>query len=206
MSKTGITVTGEGRVSQKPDILLAKLGAEVTASSVESALERCSAHMSEMIKVLHAGSVPGSDTTTAGASVRNAYSEGKARGWVANQSLSVRFRDLAQAGELVTRVLSAGGNAARLHHLGFDVDDPTEAQHEARRLAFADAQTKAELYAQLASRQLGAVNRVLETGSPGGGAVMRTMSAGRAGSAPAMPVESGSLDITVTVEINWDLI
>lgn len=205
MSKTGIAVSGVGQVSQQPDILLARLGTEVVASSVESALERCSAHMAKMVKTLRAAGIAAEDMATAGASVRNAYNEGKAQGWAATQTLTVRFRDFDQAGELVSKTLGSAGNAARLHHLAFEADDDSAAKTQARQLAFADARAKAELYAELVGRELGPVSRLVENDTASGAVPMRKM-AYSGGRGASMPVEPGSLDIEIRIDVNWDFV
>ncbi|HEV2088441.1 MAG TPA: SIMPL domain-containing protein, partial [Cryptosporangiaceae bacterium] len=108
-------------------------------------------------------------------------------------------------GEVVSAALTAAGDAGRLHDLSLVVDDDRAAKAEARRLAFADAIARAELYGELTGRRLGPVQAVREhTGQLGGGGgmVMRAFAADSAG----MPVEAGNQEVTVTVEARWDLL
>ena len=203
---SGITVSGAGRVPVRPDVLVARLGVEVVAGSVQDALDRSSAALASMATALREGGTPDADLGTAGASVYAAHDQhGNQRGWTATQQLTAKLRDVGTAGDLISKAIAAAGDAARLHDVSFEVADDTGPRAEARRLAFADARSKAELYAELAGRELGTVRAVAEGGGEGGvrpfdGALMARAAAG------PMPVEAGSLDISVTVTVQWDFV
>ncbi|WP_018353511.1 SIMPL domain-containing protein [Longispora albida] len=206
MPDEGITVLGAGLVPVTPDVLVARFGAEVTAESVQAALDRCSSALAKMNGVLKAAEIAAKDRQTAGARVYQAYDgNGSPRGWTASQQLTARLRDLGTAGDLISSVIGAAGDAARLHDLSFTVDDPAEARNAARDLAYADAKAKAERYAHLAGRRLGPVEAIRESDGGGsspmpGGA--RMMAFG--GAAP--PVEAGELEISASVEVRWGLL
>jgi uncharacterized protein len=175
----------------------------VVAGSVKDALERCSAALAAMISALRDRGVADADIGTAGAAAYAAHDEfGHPRGWTATQQLTVRLRDVSGSGELISMALAAAGDAARLHNLSFEVADDTPAREEARRRAFADAKATAQLYAELAGRELGAVRAVTE----GGGAVPYPMESAVALRAASMPVEPGSLDVRVGVTVQWDFV
>jgi uncharacterized protein YggE len=204
---TGVTVTGIGRVAVRPDLLVARLGAEVSATSVQAALDGCSAAAARIAAALREAGVADADLATSGASVHQAFGDrGQPRGWTATQGLTARLRDLGSAGEAVSAALAAAGDAARLYDLSFSVDDDREARRDARRRAFADAAETAALYAEQAGRRLGVVRAVREGEPTGGGRVreMRAMAFG--GGAADLPVEPGSQDVAVAVEVTWDFI
>jgi uncharacterized protein YggE len=185
-------------VPVSPDLVLAQLGAEVTAPSVRAALERCSVALAAMAAELRSRGVAGDDLATAGASVYAAHDHtGSARGWTAAQQLTARLHDPSQAGELISAALSAAGDAARMHGVSLAVADDSPARARARDLAFADAQAVAAQYARLAGRELGAVRAVRECAAEPGG---------RAYAKAAMTVEPGSLDVTISVIAEWDFV
>jgi uncharacterized protein YggE len=205
-SLSGVVVTGTGRVPVRPDVLAARLGAEVVAGSVQGALDRCSVALAELSAVLHDGGVAEADLMTAGASVYAAHdNQGNQRGWTAAQQVTAKLRDLGTAGDLISRAIEVAGDDARLHDLSFEIADDTEARLAARRLAFADARAKAELYAGLAGRELGPVRSVRE-GEPAGGGP-RSFEATTFGTRSAsVPIAAGSLDVSVTVAVHWDFV
>src|SRR5207247_1212594 len=148
--------------------------------------------------------VPDADLRTSGATLWSQTDEhGRLTGHLAAQALTAKLRDLAAAGDLVVQVVAAGGEAARLHGLTFEVDDDSALLVQAREAAFADARAKAEQYAALAGRGLGVVRRVTEVGGqyrPMAGPKLLAMAA------EAMPVERGSQEVTATVEVEWTLV
>ncbi|MBA3489036.1 MAG: SIMPL domain-containing protein, partial [Longispora sp.] len=149
MQPEGIMVVGVGRVQVTPDVLVARIGGEVTAPSVQAALDRCSSTLTQMNNALKAAGVADRDRRTAGARVYQAFdSQGAPRGWTASQQLTARLRDTGESGDLVASVMGAGGDAARLHDLSFVVSDPADSQTHARDLAFEDARAKATRFAE----------------------------------------------------------
>jgi hypothetical protein len=203
---SGVTVSGTGRIPVRPDLLLARLGVEVVAGSVQDALDRSSGAVAAMARALREWGIADADLGTAGASVYAAHDpQGNQRGWTATQQLTAKLRSLDTAGEQVAKALAAAGDAARLHELTFEVADDTAPRAEARRLAFADASAKAALYAGLAGRELGPVRAVAE-GGPGDVPLRGYDGAMMSRAAQSMPVEAGSLDITVVVTVQWDFV
>jgi uncharacterized protein YggE len=137
--------------------------------------------------------------------VYQAYdNNGSANGWTASQQLTAKLRNLGAAGDIVSATIGAASDAARLHDLSFAVDDSTEAQSHARDLAYAQAQSKARRYAELAGRQLGLVEAIRETGDISRPGQMPRLMSFTEGS--GMPVEAGELEITATVEVRWGLL
>jgi uncharacterized protein YggE len=77
--------------------------------------------------------------------------EPKLKGYQVSQSVSVKVRDTAKAGELVSGV--GGKGAMNVSSLSFTIDDVEKLNAEARKLAIEDAKVKAkELAKNLDSR------------------------------------------------------
>ncbi|MGH3734776.1 MAG: SIMPL domain-containing protein [Micromonosporaceae bacterium] len=205
----GVLVTGAGRVALPPDVLLVRFGAEVVDTGVQQALDGCNRAMAAMNAVLRDGGAADADRQTSGASLYQAHDQhGQPRGWTASQDLTARLRDLGRAGDLITATIGAGGDAARLRTVNFDIDQASEAYRaarvKARRLAFDDARATAEQYASLAGRRLGVVISVQE-GNAGYSPATQVRSMAF-GAAESMPTEGGELDVRTTVEVRWELL
>ena len=117
-----------------------------------------------------------------------------------NEGLTARIRTIADAGTIIAAGIEAGGNAAQLFGISFEVEDDDDLLAAARRKAFADAQAKAELYAAEAGRRLGQVVSVTETVPEYGAFDMQF--AGAEASA-AVPIEPGRQQLAVTVTVEW---
>lgn len=205
----GVLVTGTGRVALPPDVLLVRFGAEVTGTGVQQALDGCTRAMSAMTATLREAGTADADRQTSGASLYQAHDQhGQPRGWTASQDLTARLRDLGRAGDLITATIAAGGDAARLRTVNFDIDQDSDGYRQARvqtrRLAFEDARTTAEQYATLAGRRLGVVISVQE--GHGGYSPDTGMRAARMAAMESMPVEAGELDVRTMVEVRWELL
>ena len=105
----------------------------------------------------------------------------------------------AQPGRSCRTRLTRPGETARLSGLFFEHSDPSGLLSAAREAAFADALAKAQQFAELAGRELGAVVSVDDTA--GGGPIPLPRMA-------AMPmaefnVEGGQQQVSATVVVRW---
>lgn len=204
-----ITVTGHGAATGTPDIVVLNAGAEVVDESVGRAFVDATAAVRDMLAAVRAAGVDSADIQTKNASVNAHWREVSGthvQQFRATQDFTVRLRDIDAAGEIVGPVVAAGGEAARLHGMSLGFSDVAELTAAAREAAWRDALMKAEQYAELAGRQLGAVHRI---GAVTGSAFARLESGSARRSAQmdmAMAVEPGESEISTTVEVEWALV
>ena len=201
----GISVVGVGTVSGTPDVLRFTVGVEVTADTVDAALSSANAAASRMIAVLRERGVAEQDLQTAAVQVHPRYGERgeQITGYVVRQDLTVKVTDLDAAGALMTAAVDAGGDAARLSGVAFALEDNDELLAAAREQAYAQARDKAEQYARLAGKELGAVLAISEDVSRGPWPMARA-SADLA-TAASVPIEPGSTDVSVDVHVRWEM-
>jgi uncharacterized protein len=197
-----VLVSATGEVLGVPDTLRAAFGASASAPTVDEALNLANAAMKRMQEALVQRGVASADVQTSNASIRpTADEQGKITGYAVNEGLSAWIRTISEAGTIIAEAIAAGGDAARLVGVSFDVEEDDDLVAAARRQAFAAAQAKAELYAAEAGRTLGPVVNVTET-IPGYGPVGRDEAlAGSAAS--AVPIEPGRQQLAVTVTVEW---
>jgi uncharacterized protein YggE len=110
------------------------------------------------------------------------------------------FQDLEAVGAGVDAAVGAGAN--RVEGIAFQVGSPDRLAMEARRLAAEDAKARAQTLAATLGAQLGPVQSVRETSltRPIPGPMARM-----AAEAAAVPVAAGELEITVEIEVTWQL-
>jgi uncharacterized protein YggE len=203
--EAGVQVQGVGTATGTPDVLHVTVGVETGASSVGEALESAGTAARRVLGALHDKGVADADVQTANVHVYPRY-DGNGQeitGYLAGQDLAVTLRDLGAAGATITAAVAAGGNAARLQGISYELDDDTALRAVARTAAFADARVRAEQYAQLAGRRLGDVVLVTEQVSASGPVPMAAGDA--AAASAAVPIAPGSTDVTVTAEVRWSL-
>ncbi len=200
----GIRVVGVGTASGAPDVLRFTVGVEVTADTVDAALSSANQAAERTIAVLKDRGVQPRDLQTASVQIQPRYADTgqQITGYVVRQDLVVTARDLAAAGGLISAAVEAGGDAARLSGVSYALEDDETVLAAARDNAFATARSKAEQYARLSGQQLAEVVSIAEDVSQGPLPFART-SAPAASAAPAVPLEAGSTEVSVSVDVRW---
>ena len=201
----GVSVTGVGTASGPPDVLRFTVGVQVVGASVDGALASANTAAARTIAALEARGVAPADVQTAQVRIDPRYdSKGQAiTGYVVHSDVRVTVRDVAGAGATIGAAVTAGGDAARLSGVSFDLEDDDALRRTARDRAFAEARATAEQYARLAGKQLGAVESVSEQVRPQGWPTAELDAA--ASRAADVPVEPGSTEVVVEVQARWAL-
>jgi uncharacterized protein YggE len=206
---TGIWVSGQGEISVSPDLALLTLGVEAQAASVIEAREEAAGAMAAIMDVLDENGVDDKDIQTR---YFNIY---PVRKWVDDEQIllgyrvsntvTVKIRDVENAGVVIDAVTLAGGDYTRINSISFTVEEPEEYYAEVRELAMADAQAKAEQLASLSGVSLGKPTYINEGSvSP----VYRNYYADYAGSAPmeeTTSISAGETDISLSVQVVYSI-
>lgn len=202
----GVDVAGTGRASGVPDVLRFDVGVQVPAATVDGALTAANAAQARVVAVLKQRGIAARDIQTTSVRVDPRY-DAKGRtitGYVVAQQVRVTARDLRTAGATLGAAVTAGGNAARLSGVRFALEEDQALRTEARDAAFAEARAKAEQYARLSGRTLGAVQSVREDVRERPFANGESYDLASARSA-AVPLEAGSSEVEVDVQVRWAL-
>jgi uncharacterized protein YggE len=204
-AQQGIVVAGLGKVSGTPDVLRLQVGVEVRRADVSAALSAANTLQNRVRDALRRGGVDPKDMQTSDVSIYpNFDDKGRPNGYTVSQRLTVKLRDLARAGRTIGEAVDAGGSAARVHGVSFDLEDNAALLQRARDAAFADARQKAQRYADLSGRALGPVELVSEQ-LPGEHPVPYATPATDAAKSSAVPIEPGRSEVSVAVTVRWSL-
>lgn len=201
----GITVTGVGEAVGVPDVVRLALASEVRAATVQEALDGAAAALDRMRTALLGQGVALRDLATRDVRLQPDWTaNGHPSGYVASLGLHVVLRDLDAAGRVLSSAVAAGGDASRVHGFGSAPEDPAPLLREAREAAVVDARERAEHYAALTGRSLGAVLGIEEVPAGGGSHPSGRVSTMLAAS--TMPVDPGSATVAVAVDVRWELV
>jgi uncharacterized protein len=201
-----VTVAAAGAATTVPDTALLTLGVETRGTTPVEALDGCRDGLHRVQAALDAEGVDRARRTTSGLELHEDWEsrqpgQGPVR-FLASARLTVRLAPPVHAGQAAAAAVAAGGDAARLHGLGFVVGDPAAVAAAAREAAWRDAVARAEQYARLSGRSLGPVLRIEETPPPPEARPMRLL----ATEAPAGPAtEPGETTVWATVTVTWAL-
>jgi uncharacterized protein YggE len=206
--QTGITVSGDGKATGKPDVAMLTLGVSRLADSVDAARNGAAASLDAMIKAMTADGVAKDDIQTVqfNISPEYDYTNGKQKltGFRVTNVVSVKVRDIGQTSKVVDDAVTAGGNDVQVQNISFTIDKPDDLKKQARQAAVADAKAKAQTLATEAGVALGNPITISETSvvAP----IPFDARAGAAvGAAPSTPIEPGTQDVTVSVSITWSI-
>ncbi len=207
-----VAVQGTGQVISKPDILRVTLAITKRSANVSSAMNGANSLVTKMRAALRKNGVADPDVQTTDFRVDSTYSK-RNPGYIASQSLQVVLRDLPKAGRAIADAADAGGNATEIYGVSYDIEDRVSMLKKARDLAFADAEVKAQRYAKLAGRTLGAVRLVTEGNvqyddSYGEEALQmggKRTSVATAAKSSSVPLSAGSQGVEVRSSVTWNL-
>lgn len=203
-----IHVAGDGQASGTPDMATVVIGVETQANEASAALTQNSQQMQDVIDALTEAGVAQEDIQTQTVQLRPVYeqqprpeAEGAPElvGYVATNTVQVDVMDLDGLGDLLDAAVSAGGN--RIEAIRFDIQDPSTLLEEARQAAWQDALAKAQQLAELADAELGPVFTINESSSRPIPVVRESVMG--AGEQARVPIEPGTQDITVHLEVTW---
>jgi uncharacterized protein YggE len=201
----GIEVVGTGLVSGTPDTALLNMSVQATASAVNDAMSEMTADMNRVLAALRGDGVPDRDIATSGLSLNQNYGpQGAPDGYQASESVTVKLHPLSSAGKAIADAVAAGGSDARLDGISLDFSDDSAMVRAARAQAFAQARAEAQQYAALAGRPLGAVESITEQFANPVPQPM-TYQGAVAGTSAAVPVNPGTQQVSVSVQVIWAL-
>ena len=204
----GITVQATGTADVVPDAVRLSLSVSVLAESNEVALSQAASTAESVRTTLKDLGVEDADIATQTVSVNPEYSytesEGqKIVGYRASQAFDVLIRDAENAGAVVDAVVTAGGANVSINYTSPVVDDATTGAIAAREAAVAQARAKAEEYAKLLDVELGDLVYLTEVSAPTN-VVVGAKSDAMAESSGTR-IDLGTQEVTVTVEVRWEI-
>ncbi|CUR54720.1 conserved exported hypothetical protein [metagenome] len=206
-----ISLGGKGEATAVPDQLSFSVAVSMTRDDLETALNDSSAAMKQVFDALEANGVAGKDIQTSGLSMNPVYdyppySSPVLTGYRVSQRATVSIDDLTAGGKAIGAAVAAGGNGVRVSNIRLQVSDPDEVLKQARAAAVAQAKAKAEEYAAATGQTLGDVVSLREVSattpqSP----VWSQRATYDMEAAKAVPIRAGRDDLSVRVQVVWEL-
>jgi uncharacterized protein YggE len=161
----GVTVSGEGEVEGAPDTLSVDLGVSLKRPSVGEAVAASAEVANAIIGAVQAAGVEEKDVQTRSYTVNQEFRYPQngtpiPDGYRVTNTVTVRVRDLTNAGPVIDAATAAGGNDTQINGVAFSLENDGPALSAARDKAFRDARAKAEQYADLAGVSLGGAQAI----------------------------------------------
>lgn len=217
-------VTGEGKVTAVPDVAMFSASVITQGGNDIASIQKTNTDkMNAIIAFLKKNGVDEKDIKTTNYSLYPRYQSYQCNanpfggvvscppativGYEINQSLEVKVRDFAKAGEALAGVVDAGANS--VSQISFTIDDPAKLEAEARAKAVKQAREKAEIIAKAGGFRVGNLLSIDDYYAPYGGYDGRMgmggaeMSVDMVKASPT--IAPGSEEITVQISARYEI-
>jgi uncharacterized protein YggE len=215
-----ISVSGDGKVSAKPDMVQLSIGFQEKASTSKEALAKVNSKIDSAMKILKDNGIADADITTSNLSVYTEYdysnSTRKIIDQQASETLEVKIKKIDDKATKAVKVIDELSTIDNLqmNSIYFDIEDKTELFSKAREMAFNKAQQKAEELAKLSKVKLDKPVSISDSTydvtpvryAATNVAQFKTLSATAIDSAGGgASIASGEMDITANLSILWGI-
>jgi uncharacterized protein len=204
-----ISLSGHGEVKARPDMAVVNVGVTTNAATAREALTQNTEAMQKVFASLKASEIEAKDIQTANFMINPRYQYDpnnaqppKLMGYDVSNTVTVSVRKLDTLGAVLDQVVGEGSN--QINGVMFAIADDENLKDQARKLAVADAERKAKLYADTGHITLGQITSMSESSYqppqpiPFGKAV-------RAEAASAVPIAEGEQSVAIDINIVWEI-
>ena len=198
-----IDVTGEGIVRVVPDEVTISIRVENTGENTKTLKEQNDATISEVLKFLKSMKIDDKDVRTEYMNLAKNYDYNtKTYTFTANQSLSVKLRDLKKYEAVMKGLIDTGIN--RIDGVAFSSSNKDALESQARKKAVENAQMKAKEYASVLNQTVGKAVSISEFKNSVGPQPMYKMAMmDSAGGSGDQTLALGEMEIRTTVNVSF---
>ena len=204
---SSVAVSGQGKVSAKPDIGEVSLSVVSEAPTVAAAQKDNTEKMNKIIAGMKGLGVEEKDLKTTNYTIypKYQYVYGKSNiiGYEVNQTLEVKIRNLDKVGDILTKATELGTN--QMGALSFTFDDPEGLQAEARKKAIDEAKEKAEVLADDLGVKLVRIISFSESTSQPSPPYYYAEKLGVGGGGETPEIQTGQNEIVANVTITYEI-
>jgi len=202
-----LNVSGNGLVSLTPDIAYIYIGVNTEGGDVALAVSQNNTQSQALVDALKNLGVATEDIQTSNFSVWSSTKSDPITyqtvgyTYTVQNTVYVTVRDLSTLGSLLNAAVGAGAN--NINSISFDVADKTAAMAQARQKAMDNADSLANELAQVAGLHLGKIlNISYSENSP---SFYYGMGGGGAAPAAEVPIQPGQTQISVSVNVTYEI-
>lgn len=201
----GVTVVGTGSASADPEVAYVTLGVELQGEDPSAIVDEAAREIDDVIAAMEGMGIAEEDIETTSyrlwvETVREPET-GRPSGemvYHVSHQIKVTLRDIESAGDLLAAGVEAGANT--VSNINFSVEDSDALLEEARQLALADAEVKAQQIADGLDISLGEPIAVMET-SGGTPRPVELAAGAREAEIAAPSISPGAFSVSVSVQV-----
>lgn len=203
-----ISVIGTAQSQEQNQLATFYAGAVAVNQDKQAAIDEVNSKVEEVLAKIKDFGVDSADIQTQNLSVyqeqEQYYQDGAQRyrpgSWRANNSLTIKFREVNRSSELVTLLAESG--LTDISGPSFSMDNSSEAQTKLLAAAVQNAREKADLLAAEEDKQVYKILSIAEGVSSGEAYPVYARQMGGGGGAP---VEAGSTTVSTSVTVTFEV-
>lgn len=201
-----ISVSSEGTVKVKPDMVYINVGVQTENKSSKVAQQENTTKMNKVMQVLKGLKIADVDIKTSQYTIypMETYSEkdkvSVVTGYRVNNTLEITIRDISKVGAVIDAVTASGANT--VSNIRFTVADPDKYYLQALQNATVKAKAKADTLAKQFGIKIGLPSQINETSGGSNPPIMYSAMDSAKSSVEAAPmtnISSGELEIKASV-------
>lgn len=209
----GLWVSGLGKTTAAPDIVILSIGVESQQKTVAEAQKGAVEAMTAIMNVLKSSGIADKDIQTSQYNIQQVtrWDDEKSTyyviGYKVSNIVNAKIRNIDKAGSIIDNAAASGGDLIRVNGISFSVDDPTPFYKIAREKAVVYAMEKARQMAQLSGVKLGKLLYITESNSyipPVRDNYMKFAEAAPMAPSPT-PISAGELEFQVDVQMVYQM-
>ncbi len=205
-TRLDISVRGESRVV--PDIAIISAGVVTNAPDAATAMRDNAQRMARVIAALARVGISNRDVQTQSINLQPQYRYQEnlppvITGYQATNNLTIRFKDISKAGQILDLLVQQGVN--QINGPTLTLDQPEAALDQARAAAVRTLQQRAQLYAKATGLRVKRIVILSEAQDYGGPVPVSTMARAEMASDASTKVSAGEQTISVTLSAVFEL-
>jgi uncharacterized protein YggE len=205
---TRLDITATGEVTRVPDVAVISTGVVTRSATAGGAIQQAATRMARVRAALKAAGVEDRDIQTSNLSLNPEYTYAnnqppKLNGYTASNQLSVRFRDIANAGKIIDALVAEGAN--QINGPTLTIDKPEAALDEARVKAVAAARARADLYARSLGLRIVRVVSISESGGYAPPPMPPMVMMAQRSEAASSKLDAGEQKLQVNLSVTYEL-
>ncbi|MFM5924655.1 MAG: SIMPL domain-containing protein [Novosphingobium sp.] len=213
-TSTLLSVTAEGKSTRTPDLAVFSAGVVTQGKTATEAMSANAAAMNNVIAALRKAGIADKDVQTSSINLSPVYGqpvfgpngqqiqEPRIIGYQANNTVTVRSRDIKGFGKVLDALVASGAN--QIYGPNFQMADPSAAMDEARVSAMKAARARGDLYARAAGLRVVRIVSISESGGYSPPQPVYAM-AKMADAAAPTPVAAGEVEAQVSLSVQFEL-
>ena len=204
---TRLDISATGEVTRVPDLAIISAGVVTRAATATAAIQDNANRMERIRAALKRAGIADRDIQTSSINLNPdyRYEENKPpvlTGYQASNTLSIRFRDIRNSGEILDALVAQGAN--QISGPTLTIDKPEAALDEARAKALGVGRARAELYARSLGMRVVRLVSVSESGGYSSPPPMPYAMAAQARDA-STKIDPGEQQLQVTLAMSFEL-